>query len=92
MKTSVDSAATELQKKKYLNEMEFASKDRAGLSRQELDESVEKYKKDFANEILLRQGKELDNITKKPAKPIVSKFKSFWYKLFRVLSNDTENR
>lgn len=79
-------------RKRALEDMKFAATDKQGLSRNELDESVERFKNDVAREVLFIQGKELDEVVNRPAKPAVTKFKSFLHKFFRVLANGTEDR
>ncbi len=73
-------------------EIVFAAKDSAGLSREEMNASVEKFKSDFVREILGIQGKELEEIVNRPAKPAVGKFKRFWHKVLNILTNDTEDK
>ena len=81
-----------MSEKNIAPDIAFAAKDRDGLSREELNNSVEKYKSDFAKEMLGIQGKELEEIVNRPAKPAVGKFKRFWYKVLNILTNDTENK
>jgi hypothetical protein len=78
---AIDKAALE----RRIEEMKFAALDKEGLSRSDLDRSVEDYKNRFVTEVLTRQGKELEEVVNRPAKPAVSKFRSFWYRLGKML-------